>query len=103
MAQEVVHCGKVEIQLADKGRIKRTGFELDYDEAAQLQMVEKQVDAEILVADFERYLLANKGESGAQFKQESLDVIHQGLLDLPLTARVGGAEEIEEVGILENL
>src|SRR5574337_1197435 len=49
------------------------------------------------------YLTANEGEAAAQLQQEVLDVIYQRLLDLALASRVGGAEEVEEVGVLEDL
>jgi hypothetical protein len=41
--------------------------------------------------------------SGAQLDREALDVIDQRLLNLALATGIGGAEEIEEVGVLEDL
>ena len=47
--------------------------------------------------------LADEREALPEFEQEALDVIDQSLLDLALAPRVGGAEEVEEVRILEHL
>lgn len=66
-------------------------------------MVEEQVDDEVLPADFERHLPADEGESAAELEQEALDVIDERLLDLAFAPRIGGAEEIEQVRILEDL
>jgi len=45
----------------------------------------------------------DEGEAGAEFEEEFLDVIDEGLLQLGLAAGIGGAEEIEEVRIFEKL
>jgi hypothetical protein len=37
------------------------------------------------------------------FQQESLDLIDERLFDLALAARVGGAQEVEQVRIFEDL
>src|SRR5690606_11005954 len=89
--------------LADEAGLERRGLELDDDVAAQLQVIEQQVDVEVVVAELEVHLPAHEGEAAAEFEQEALDVVDQGLLDLALAARVGGAEEVEQVRILEDL
>jgi hypothetical protein len=48
-------------------------------------------------------LSPHKREPAAQFEQEVLDVVHQGLLDLVLAPGICGAEEVEKVRVLENL
>ncbi len=103
MPQQIVGGGKIEIQLTDERRIEGNGLEFDHDIAAQLQVIEQQVDDEVLIPDFEWYLPAYECESGTEFQQKSLDVIHQRLLDLSLTAGIGRAEEVEQVGVFEDL
>ena len=89
--------------MADEARVKGHGLELHDDVAAQLQVVEEKIDVEVLIAHFQMDLAPHESEPRAQFQQEMLDVIHQGLLHLPLPARVSGPQEIEKVGILEDL
>ena len=47
-------------------------------------MVEEQVQVEILVADLEVILAADKGETLAEFEEEFPQVIEQAPLELPL-------------------
>jgi len=48
-------------------------------------------------------LAADEGEAGAELEHEALEVIDERLLDLALAARIGGPEEVEQVGVLEDL
>jgi len=41
--------------------------------------------------------------AGAEFQEEFLDVIDERLLDLGLASGIGGAEEVEGVGVFEKL
>lgn len=66
-------------------------------------MVEQQVGVVVAVSHLQQDLAADERESGAQFQQERLQVIDQGLFDLPLGARGGGAQEVEQVRVLEHL
>ena len=52
-------------------------------------MVEEEVDEKIFPIDFDRHLLADEGEAGAQFDEEFADVIEQPVLQLALR-RIGG-------------
>jgi len=45
----------------------------------------------------------DEGEACAQLQEELLDVIDEGLLHLGLAPGIGGAEEVEEVGVFEEL
>src|SRR5665213_2731062 len=66
-------------------------------------MIEKEINFEILISNLKRYLPADEGKAGAHLQQEALDVIHEGLLDLAFAARISSAQEIDEIGVLENL
>ncbi len=103
MAKQVVHGGEVHVHLADEAGVEGDGLEFHHDVAAELQMVEEQIEIEVWSPDLQMDLSADEGEARAEFQQEALDVVDQGLLDLPLAARVGGAEEVEQVGVLEDL
>jgi hypothetical protein len=46
-------------------RLELVGLEFDHDVAAQLQVVEQQVDEEVVAAHFQVHLAADKGEAGA--------------------------------------
>src|SRR6185436_21146861 len=63
----------------------------------------EEVEVEVLAADLEVDPAADEGEAGAELEEEPLDLIDERLLDLSLAARIGGAEEVEEVRILEDL
>jgi len=69
----------------------------------QRRVVEEKVDLEVGVAHFERHLPAHEGEPGAELQKKALDVVHERLLDCALPSRVGGAEEVKEVRVLEDL
>lgn len=101
--QEVVHGGEVEIELADVAWREGAGFQLDDDVAAELEVIEEKIERVVFIAHFQAHLPSDEGKAGAQLQKEFLDVIHQGPLDLRFTAWVRGAEEIEQVGIFEEL
>ena len=103
VAHQVVHGGEVQVHLADEGGAERDRLELDDDVPAELEVVEQQVHAEVAVADLEEHLPADEGESGPHLQQEALDVVHETLFELPFRARFGGAEEVEQVRVLERL
>ena len=53
----------------------RNGFQVDDDEAAEPQVVEKQVDVEVVAIDLQVHLAPDKGEAHPELQQEALDVI----------------------------
>src|SRR5262249_59038057 len=71
--------------------------------AAELQMVEEEIDVEVLASDVEVNLPADEGEANTELEEELLDVIDEGLLHLAFPCIVGDREEVEEVRILERL
>lgn len=50
-------------------------FEFDYHRAAQLEVIEKQVDEEVVAASFQMYLPPHEGEAHTEFQQELCDVL----------------------------
>ena len=66
-------------------------------------MVEEQVEVEVLSADLERILAADKGESLAQLENESPNLLGQALFDRALFGFGCERQEVEGVGILDEL
>jgi hypothetical protein len=66
-AQEVVDCGAIEIHFASILGLEVAFFEIDHDEAAQLQVVEQEVQIVFAIAHFEPILAANKSEAAPEF------------------------------------
>jgi hypothetical protein len=66
-------------------------------------VVEEQIEVVVAARKCELDLPADECKAAAELQQEALDVIDQSLLDLALPPWVRGAEEVEEVRILEDL
>ena len=79
------------------------GLELDGDEAIQPAMEEEEVEREILPADLDGILGADKAEIAAQLGEESAQVAEQCPVQVGLGMGIGEAEEFQRVGILENV
>jgi hypothetical protein len=82
--------------------LELAALELDHHVAAQLQVIEKQVDEELVAAHVQQHLPADEGEAGTQFQQELGDVLHQRAFDLALLRLVGQAQEVEAVRVLQR-
>lgn len=85
-----------------------TGFEFvrlefNHDITAKLEVVKEQVEMKITAADLQWNLSPDKGESLAKLQQKLLDMVDQFLLQFGLTARVGRAQKVKDVRVLENL
>lgn len=103
VAEQVVHSREIEIHLAGVLGFEGLGLQVDHDKAAQTKMIEQQVDIVVLAAHFQGNLLADKGEARAQLQQELADVVEQGPLQLPLGCFGAEGEEVEVVGVLDDL
>src|SRR5438445_11604752 len=66
-------------------------------------MIKEQIDVEILVTDLEQDLSADERKSGAEFEQEALNVINECLLYFALAPWIGGAQEVKQVRIFEDM
>src|SRR5690349_3472156 len=66
-------------------------------------MKEEEIEHEVLIANFERYLPPDEREAGSELEEKALNMVNEGLLDFALSAQIGGAEEVEKVRILEHL
>jgi hypothetical protein len=68
MSERVIHGRKVEIHFPREFRLEIFDFELENHKAAQRQMVEKQIEVEVLLANLQMVLTANKTEPFPEFK-----------------------------------
>jgi len=91
------------VERAGKLRVKRHGLELHDDKAAQLQTVEQQVDNEVIIANLQADLPANKGKASTQFQQKPLHLVHQCLLEFALAAGVNRAQKVKQIRVFEDL
>ena len=65
-------------------------FQIHDDEAAEVQMVEEEVDEKLAVADGEWVLAADEGEAAPELDEEFLDVGDKAGLQLALQEGFGG-------------
>lgn len=103
MLQLVIDGVKVEVKLSDMLWLEAAAFELFDDKAAQLEMVEEQVNVKVALTDVKMHLTTDERETGAELDQKPGDVLDQGLLDLALMCLGTYHEEVEEIGVLERL
>ncbi|MNI70254.1 hypothetical protein D3C73_1260560 [compost metagenome] len=78
---------------------------LEFDDhiAAQLEVIEQQVDEELVTTNIQQHLLADEGKACAQFQQELGDMLDQSVFDLTLLRIKRQAEEVEAVRIFQRL
>ncbi|MCW3062242.1 MAG: hypothetical protein JWQ02_4063 [Capsulimonas sp.] len=103
MAEKIVHGGEVEVHLAGVLRQKLAALELDHHVAAQFDVIKEQVQVVIVLRDLQVILTAQKREPRPKLQQELPDLFDQPLLDLPLGGALRDGEEVEIVGIFEQL
>jgi len=77
MAQQVVDGRQVEVHLAGVLELEVVDLEVDDDEAPQAQVIEEKIEIEVLVADLEVILAADKGEAPAEFEEECAQAVEQ--------------------------
>jgi methyl coenzyme M reductase subunit D len=75
MAQPVIDGRQVEFHPAGILRLEVVDLEVDHNEAPQAQVKEEEIEVEVLVADLEVILAADKGEALAEFEEEFTQVI----------------------------
>lgn len=70
MTQLVVHYTQIEVHLASVLGFEGAGLQVDHHEAAELQVIEQQVDVEVAFADVQVKLTADEREALTKFEQE---------------------------------
>ena len=66
-------------------------------------MVEKQIELEVFSSHFERHLAANEGEADAQLNEEQAQVRQESAFEVALLRLRRKSQEIEVVGIFDEL
>ena len=74
VSEQVVQRRAVKVHLAGVLRLEVALFQFDNDEAAQLEVEEKQIKIKIPVAHLQVILTPDKGKPGPQFQQEFFQV-----------------------------
>ncbi len=95
VAQLVVHHATIEVHLSGIFGFEIAAFEIDYHVAAQLEVIEEQVDVEILLADVEVVLSSDKGEALAQLQQKFFQMGDEAGFQLALMETRLQGEEIK--------
>ena len=94
---------EVEIELAEVLRLELFELQLEGDEAVEGAVEEQEVEREVAPADLERDLAAEEAEVAAQLGDEGAQAGEQRAVQVGLGVVVGQAEELEDVGVLEDL
>ena len=82
--QDTIHGRKVEVKLPCVFRLELAGLQLDYHIAAEVEVIEQQVDVEVIAAYVEVVLVAEKRKAGSQLQQELCHILDQSLLNVTL-------------------
>ncbi len=90
-----IHRRKVEVHLPGIFRRERFHLQIDHQEAAKLQVVEKQVEIKVHVSDNYMHLPTDECKPGTEFQQELLDVIDQAKFQIPFNCVVVQGQEVE--------
>lgn len=101
--EHVIDGGQVEVHLACVLRLERAGLQIDDNEAPEFEVIEEEVDLVVLAGDLQPVLTANEGEARSQFEEELLDVLNESGFYVSLISILGQCEEIEVVGIFQEL
>ncbi len=96
MPQYVVHRIEIEIHLASVLGGKWTSLEVNDEVAAELEMIEEQINVVVLVTDGQSELVTNKSEPRTELNEELAQMGQQGILKLPLADVIRKTQKIEE-------
>ena len=102
MAELVVHERAVKVHLSCILGFETALFQVHDDEAAEVQVVKKEIKIELVVAEFEPVLTTDKGEAAPEFEEELLDVREQAGFQFALVERLLHGQEVEEIGVLQQ-
>jgi len=103
MALLIVDHVEVEIHFGRVFRFECAAFQINDDEAAELQVIEEEVQIEIVITEFEVDLTTNEGEAGAELDEEFAQVLDQSEFQVAFPRPEAEGEEAEMVGILDDL
>ena len=95
--------GQIEVHLAFVGRGERADLEVDGHQAPQAAMIEEQVEGVIVLIDPHGVLPPDEAEIRPQLGQELLQIVNDGGLQVLLRIRPFEPEEVEDIGVLEDV
>ena len=98
-----IHGGEIKVELPGVLGFEGVGLEFHDDIAFEPGVVEEEVDEELVAFDFQSELATDEGEARAQFQEEAGDMADEGILDVAFMRFIPEAEEIEVVGVFQNL
>ena len=93
---------EVEFHLAQVFGPELVNLEVEGHEALETAVIEQEVEPEVLAANLQEILLADKGEIPSQFKEEFPEVGQKAGLEAGFGVDFRQVEEIEEIGVLED-
>lgn len=97
--QQIVYCGKIEVQLAGMLGLEGPLLQLDDHEAVKLRVIEQQIEVLVLILHAKMHLAANEGESLAHLQKQLAHVLDQLTLDIPFCERFGQFQESKLTGV----
>ena len=78
-------------------------LEIDDDKAAQLQVIEEEIEVEVLIANVQVNLPSDQCKSRTQFEEKFLDVVDEAKFDGAFIGVVRERQKVEQVGIFGKL
>lgn len=103
MAHQIVHCRQVELHLPSVPRTELFHLEINDDKAAQLQVVEEEINEELVAHHLKAILAAHKSEADAKFQKELTDVPNQTALHILLMSFFHQRQEVKVVRVFEKV
>jgi hypothetical protein len=94
---------QVEAELPDGFGLELSSFQLDDVVAAELDVVQEQVDEELVAAHVQQHLSPDEGKACTQFEQKFGDVFDQGMFHFALLCFVGQPQKVKAVRVSDGL
>lgn len=94
---------KVEVKLPCVFRLELAGLQLDHHIAAEVQVIEQQVDVEVIAAYVEVVLVAEERKAGSQLQQELCHILDQSLLNVTLYHILFERNKIKDIRVFHRL
>lgn len=93
---------EVEFHLAFVFGLEVAEFKVNGDEPPEVAVIEKEIEIEVVGIDLNAFLAGKEGEAVAEFEQEGFNLAEDRVFEVLFEIAVVKAEEVEDVGILED-
>ena len=94
-----VHGSQIKPKLPQVFWLELAALEFNHHIAAQLEVVEQQVDEKLVIAHVQQHLSPHEREPRAQFQQKLGDVFHQSVFNLALTRLFAQSQKVQAVRV----